>query len=115
ITAVVDGRDVHVLGYFFDRNSAALDAFLAEQRRRRIDRVHEIVRRLAGYGMPLDVDAILQPGVADASRAVGRPWIARAMIAAGYVADTSEAFENWLVPGRPGFVPRVAASPEEVF
>jgi predicted metal-dependent phosphoesterase TrpH len=115
ITAVVDGKDVHVLGYFFDRDSVPLQAFLAEQRRRRVDRVHEIVRRLGEHGMPLDVDTILQPGVADSSRAVGRPWIARAMIAAGYVADTSEAFEQWLIPGRPGFVPRMAAPPEEVF
>ena len=35
ITAVVDGRDVHVLGYFIDPDSAPLAGFLAEQRRRR--------------------------------------------------------------------------------
>jgi predicted metal-dependent phosphoesterase TrpH len=115
ITAVVDGKDVHVLGYFFDRESSSLQTFLAEQRRRRVDRVHEIVRRLAQQGMALDVDAILKPGVADSSKSAGRPWIARAMVAAGYVADTGEAFEKWLIPGRPAFVPRIGASPEEVF
>jgi predicted metal-dependent phosphoesterase TrpH len=115
ITAVVDGKDVHVLGYFFDRESASLQAFLAEQRRRRVDRVHEIVRRLTQQGISLDADAILRPGVADSSKAAGRPWIARAMVAAGYVADVSEAFEIWLTPGRPAFVPRIGASPDEVF
>jgi len=115
ITAVVEEKDVHVLGYFFDRESAALQSFLAEQRRRRVDRVHEIVRRLAQHGIALDVDAILGPGVADSSKAAGRPWIARAMVAAGFVANVSEAFEKWLTPGRPAFVPRIGASPEAVF
>ncbi|HEY7169451.1 MAG TPA: PHP domain-containing protein [Vicinamibacterales bacterium] len=115
ITAVVEEKDVHVLGYFFDRESASLQTFLAEQRRRRIDRIHEIARRLAQQGMPLDVEAILGPGVADSSKAAGRPWIARAMVAAGYVTDVSEAFEKWLTPGRPAFVPRIGAAPAEVF
>src|SRR4029077_9342458 len=87
ITAVVDGKDVHVLGYFFDRESTSLQAFLSEQRPRRLDRIHEIVRRLAQQGMTLDAEAILRPGVADSGKAAGRPWIARAMVAAGYVAD----------------------------
>jgi predicted metal-dependent phosphoesterase TrpH len=115
ITAVVEGADVHVLGYFFDRDSPVLQAFLAEQRRRRIDRVHEIVRRLGQQGIALDADAILRPGVADSSKAAGRPWIARAMVAAGYAVDVSEAFDKWLTRGRPAFVPRTGASPEEVF
>jgi predicted metal-dependent phosphoesterase TrpH len=115
ITAVVDGKDVHVLGYFVDRESAPLQTFLAEQRRRRVARVQEIVRRLSQQGMSLDADAILGPGVADPGKAAGRPWVARAMVAAGYVGDVSEAFEKWLTPGRPAFVPRVGASPEEVF
>jgi len=115
ITAVADGTDVHVLGYFFDRDAAPLQTFLADQRRRRIDRVREIVRRLAQHGLALDADAILGPGVADSSKAAGRPWVARAMVAAGYVADVSEAFDKWLTRGRPAFVPRIGAAPEEVF
>jgi predicted metal-dependent phosphoesterase TrpH len=115
ITAVLEERDVHVLGYFVDTGSSALQQFLAEQRQRRIDRIREIAQRLAAHGVALDIDAILQPGLADASRAVGRPWIARALVASGHVADVAEAFERWLSPGRPAFVPRIAAEPEEVF
>jgi predicted metal-dependent phosphoesterase TrpH len=36
------------------------------------------------------------------------------MVAAGYVADTREAFDRWLASGRPAFVPRAGAPPEEV-
>ena len=56
---------------------------------------------------------LLQP--TDPSKAVGRPWIARALVARGFVKTTSEAFDLWLSPGRPGFVPREgAAAPDTV-
>jgi predicted metal-dependent phosphoesterase TrpH len=115
ITAAVDGADVHVLGYFFDAGSPVLNAYLDDQRRRRMDRVREIVARLHHHGIALDADAILQPGIADRGRAVGRPWVARAMVDAGYVASVAEAFDGWLARGRPAFVPRIGPAPEQVF
>jgi len=115
ITAVRDGMDVHVLGYFVDRHCQALHTFLVEQRRRRLDRVRQIVERLATFGIHLDADAIIKPGLDDGGKAAGRPWIARALVAGRYVTTVSEAFEKWLARGRPAFVPRLAAAPAEVF
>lgn len=115
ITAVRDGVDVHVLGYFIDGEADDLRAFLAEQRRRRLDRVRQMIERLATHGLHLDADAILKPGVEDAGKAAGRPWIARALVAGRYVKTTDEAFEHWLARGRPAFVPRLAAAPADVF
>ncbi|MGE3518917.1 MAG: PHP domain-containing protein [Vicinamibacterales bacterium] len=115
ITAVAGGRDVHVLGYFCDPNTPALEAFLASQRENRVDRVRQIVQRLAALGVTLDADAILRPATADSSKAVGRPWIARALVEAGYVETVNQAFELWLASGRPAFVPRAGASLQAVF
>jgi predicted metal-dependent phosphoesterase TrpH len=114
ITAIRDGVDVHVLGYFVDPESPELLAFLAEQRLRRADRARQMIARLAALGMPLDADAILQPGVDNPSVSIGRPWIARALMASGHVATTGEAFDRWLSRGQPAFVPRIAATPEDV-
>ena len=114
ITAILDGADVHVLGYFIDAWAPALHAFLAEQRRRRIDRVRQMIDRLGSFGIRLDADAILQPGIDDTSKAVGRPWIARALVAGGHVETANEAFDRWLSRGRPAFVPRLGVRPEEV-
>jgi predicted metal-dependent phosphoesterase TrpH len=114
ITAVRDGLDVHTLGYLFDPAAPELAAFLAEQRQHRLSRMREIVKRLEGLGISLDIDDILQPAVADSSKAVGRPWVARAMVAAGHVSTTAEAFDRWLAPGRPAFIPRTAAPPDAV-
>jgi predicted metal-dependent phosphoesterase TrpH len=115
VTAIAGGLDVHVLGYFIDAASTSLESFLSDQRQRRLDRVQRIVERLAAHGILLDADAIVAPAVANPSIAAGRPWIARALIAGGHVADTGEAFEKWLATGRAAFVPRMGARPEEVF
>jgi predicted metal-dependent phosphoesterase TrpH len=115
VTAVLEGLDVHVLGYFIDITSARLHASLAEQRQLRIDRFRSIVDRLASLGIPLDAEAVLQPALTDRSRSVGRPWIARALVAAGHAKDTQDAFDRWLASGRPAFVPRVGAPPENAF
>jgi predicted metal-dependent phosphoesterase TrpH len=115
ITAVAEGADVHVLGYFIDPGAEGLQAFIAVQRRRRIDRIRTMIERLAALGLPLDGDAVLQPALDDPSHAIGRPAIARALVDAGFVDDTNAAFDTWLARGRPAFVSREGAAPAEVF
>jgi predicted metal-dependent phosphoesterase TrpH len=114
ITAVVDGKDVHMLGYFMDPDDEQLGEFLARARRMRIDRIRQMVQRLAEQGIRLDADEVLRPGTADHSKAAGRPWIARALMAAGHVATINEAFDRWLSVGRPAFVARVGPPPQDV-
>jgi predicted metal-dependent phosphoesterase TrpH len=70
--------------------------------------------RLASNGIRLDADAILRPALENEAVAVGRPWLARALVEAGYVPTTSAAFDVWLSPGRPGFAPRAGAPPADV-
>jgi predicted metal-dependent phosphoesterase TrpH len=115
ITAIRFGGDVHVLGYFIDLDSAPLQTFLATQRERRLERVREMIARLRPHGIELDAAAILRAGLEDSTKSVGRPWIARALVAEGHVASTTEAFDRWLTRGRPAYVPRAGAPPEEVF
>jgi predicted metal-dependent phosphoesterase TrpH len=73
-----------------------------------------MIEKLASFGVELDAEEILRPAIEDPRRAAGRPWIARAMVSRQLVATTDEAFERWLATGRPAFVPRTGASPEEV-
>src|SRR5207248_8170153 len=103
------------LGYFIDPGSIVLGVFLAGQRRRRVDRVRRMIERLGELGVQLDADAVLSPSRGDASKAAGRPWIARALVSAGVVANTREAFDRYLKRGQPAFVSRVGPMPAEVF
>jgi predicted metal-dependent phosphoesterase TrpH len=114
ITAVDEGRDLHVLAYFFDPRNERLKQFLASQRAARIARVEAIGARLAASGVPIDVETLVQDATRESGRSVGRPQIARAMIAAGHVVDTREAFDRWLGRGCPGFVPRTGSTAEAV-
>lgn len=114
ITAVREGRDVHLLGYFIDPADAALSDFLDRQRRDRLRRVREVVARLAALGAPIDFEPALAAAAAHPGRSIGRPQIADALAAAGHVRNRNEAFDRWLGTGRPAFVPRAGAPPEEV-
>lgn len=114
VTAIEDGRDIHVLGYFLRTTDPSFGDFLAAQRRTRVDRVLAIAARLADLGMPVDVSEALAAAGQHSARAIGRPQIARAMVAAGHVANTREAFDNWLGRDQPAFVPRSGPSPETV-
>ena len=113
ITSMEAGRDLHVLGYFFDPADAALGTFLATQRRARVTRVETISQRLAALGMPVDIGPLLDSAHRDPARSIGRPQLARAMVDAGHVADTREAFDRWLGSGGPAFVARSGPTPEE--
>ena len=114
VTAVADGRDVHLLGYFFDSASLPLLAFLEGQRAQRVSRVREIGARLALLGMPIDVDTLVTTAATRPGTSVGRPQIARALVSAGHVSSVQEAFERWLATGLPAFVPRTGPSPATI-
>lgn len=114
ITAVEDGRDVHVLGYGFDPASLDLLAFLQAQRASRLQRIREFGTRFAELGLPIDVEALLSDAAARGGRSVGRAHISRLLVQAGHVASVDEAFTEWLAPGRPGFVARRGAPVAEV-
>lgn len=113
ITAVDDGRDVHVLGYFIDPRHEALRSFLEAQRSDRVRRVREIADRLAELGAPIDPEPLMKRGL-EAGQSVGRPHVASALIAAGHVQTWDEAFDRYLGQGKPAFVPRRGAAPAVV-
>lgn len=114
ITSVAEERDVHLLGYFFDPTSTPLLTFLEGQRAQRVARVREIGARLAGLNMPIEVEALVTTAATRPGTSVGRPQVARALVAAGHVASVAEAFERWLATGLPAFVPRTGPSPATV-
>jgi 3',5'-nucleoside bisphosphate phosphatase len=114
ITAMESGYDVHMLGYFIDPAHDGLQTFLTRARANRLERVRAIADRLASLGAPIDVTPLLEDAARNDGRSIGRPQIARALVAAGHASDVNDAFERWLARGRPGFVPRAGAPPDQV-
>jgi predicted metal-dependent phosphoesterase TrpH len=106
VTAVEQGRDVHVLGYFIDPDNEELARFLEAQRADRVERTREIGARLNGLGYEIDVEAIIATSAELAGRSVGRPLIADALVAKGLALDRRDAFDRLLGNDGPAFVPR---------
>lgn len=113
ITAVEEGRDVHVLGYYVDPADGDLCHFLEAQRADRIRRIREMAARLADLGVPIDVAPLIDRA-AEPGRSLGRPALADALIRARHVSDRDEAFDRYLGHGRPAFVPRRGAAAGDV-
>jgi 3',5'-nucleoside bisphosphate phosphatase len=114
ITAMHDGADVHVLGYFIDHRSPVLAAFLDLQRADRVRRIREMIDKLSARGLPVDADAVFRGPEGRTDGWVGRPLLARAMVAQRFVRSTREAFEKYLGEDAAAWVPRRAPSPAEV-
>lgn len=114
ITSVHAGKDVHMLAYFLADSAPGLQEMLSTQRRNRIERAVEIGRRLASLGAPIEMEPLLEGAARTGGKALARPQIARALIAAGHVATVAEAFERFLSEDGPAYVPHRGASPAEV-
>ncbi|MEO8273876.1 MAG: GNAT family N-acetyltransferase [Chloroflexota bacterium] len=98
--------EVHVLGIGVDPDDDELEDALSRQRTSRRRRFERMVRRLRELDMSVDAALELQPPTND-DDALGRPRIARAMIAAGYATSVEDAFNRHLSKGRPAYVPRL--------
>lgn len=104
--------EVHVLGLGVDPDDDALEGALARQRDARRLRFEKMVGKLRALGLPVDAALEALPATTDED-ALGRPRIARAMIASGYVESVEEAFNLHLSRGRAAYEPRLGLGPVE--
>lgn len=99
-------QSVHLLAYEADPQSPGLAGELERVRDGRVGRLPPVLDKLRNLGLPLtEADVMAQVGD---SPSIGRPHIADAMIAAGYVRDRTEAFDRYLYDGGPAHVRRYA-------
>ncbi len=108
-----DAYNIHILGYFLGKDPAGLAEVLAKLRRKRFQRIEEIVKRLGQHGLSLTLDEVLRPEQKEEGASAGRPHVAQAIVRKGYARDMDEAFAKYLRRGRPGFVPLEAFPPAE--
>ena len=104
------GQSVHLLAYGADPEAAALAEEMVRVREGRSGRLRPVLDLLAGLGVPVsEEDVMAQVG---SSPSVGRPHIADALVAAGWVKDRTEAFDRFLADGGPAHVGRYAIDVE---
>ena len=103
--------ELHILGFGMDPADEAFEATLAAQRALRRTRFDRTVARLRELGLSIDREVAELP--VDGDDALGRPTIARALIAAGHAETVEDAFRRLLGYGCPAFVPRLGLGPVE--
>ncbi len=99
ITASMDEKEVHILAYYFDPESASLNKLLLAQRVGRRERIKGIINTLIDLGLDIDYEEVR----AEANGAnIGRPHVAQVLIQKGYVGNYFEAFSKYLSTERLG-------------
>jgi predicted metal-dependent phosphoesterase TrpH len=95
-----EGDELHLLGLHLGDVTVMRDE-LAALRTDRVRRAERMVATLNAAGIPVTMEAVLREA---ADGAVGRPHVARALVAGGWVRDFREAFDRWIAFGRPAYV-----------
>ncbi len=105
LSCLLQGHSVHLLGYLADPEHPELAAECEAIRSDRVRRAQAMVARLRELGVAVTWEQV----AALAEGTVGRPHIARAMVAAGAISRPAEAFtSDWLGPGGRAYVERYA-------
>jgi predicted metal-dependent phosphoesterase TrpH len=121
ISASFGGRqDLHILGYLIDPDESALVSALAHSRHAREHRAEAMIDALTRLGFAVDHEMLARRTAAGQS--IGRPHLAQAVVsrpenrerlaAAGLLEPTAFLVE-YLIEGRPAFVPRAAPTVAE--
>jgi len=105
LSTVYNRRSLHILAYYPQRD--LIEAPLSERLAGRKRRVYKMLDKLASMGYPLELSNI------EGNMALCRPHIASAMVKAGYVDSTQEAFERFIGEDKPAYVHYEKFSAEE--
>jgi len=94
---------VHLLGYLFDPEHAAIVTEQARLREERLQRGMAIVAKMVAAGIPITAEQVM--AIANGAP-VGRPHIGQALVAAGVVTSVDQAFGSYLSGRGPYYVPK---------
>jgi predicted metal-dependent phosphoesterase TrpH len=100
LSAVEGEAETHLLGLHL-RDVLVIERELGALRNMRERRGQQIVEKLVRIGVLVTFDDVL---VQAGGGAVGRPHVARALIADGWATDVRDAFDRYLGAGKPAYV-----------
>ena len=109
INTDVGGGEVHVLGYFLEFQRPEFQAVLKVLRDARERRGQRMVELLNEHGVHISWERVRE--IAQGS--VGRPHVAEALLEAGYVQTTGEAFDTYIGRDCYAFVARYKLTPKD--
>lgn len=112
VSSTWQAREIHVLGYFVDPLAPALVAHGKRALTVRQERMRTMVARLCEAGLDVayeDVETAAGPDRVN----LGRPHLAKVLVAHGHVSSVPEAFNRLIGDQHPAFVPTQLLDPFE--
>ena len=110
LSTAYEGKDIHIVGLFIDKEQPAFRERIGRFANARINRNLEMCEKLTEYGMPITYDELT---AAFPDAVITRAHYARLMMQKGYVKSLKEAFERYIGDYGPCFIPRKKITPEE--
>lgn len=102
------GSEVHILGYWVDKEHENLQRTLKTLRESRVVRMEKMVARLNQLGMKLQIDDVAALGVN-----MGRLHLAQVLFDKGYVVSKDDAFRKYIGYGGLAYEKREKVTPME--
>lgn len=110
LSTAYEGKDIHIVGLFIDKEQPAFRERIGRFANARINRNLEMCDKLTEYGMPITYDELT---AAFPDAVITRAHYARLMMQKGYVKSLKEAFERYIGDYGPCFIPRKKITPDE--
>jgi predicted metal-dependent phosphoesterase TrpH len=105
------GSTIHVVGLNIDPGNQQLQQGLHAIRQGRAERAKRMAQDLARVGIPDSLEGAY--AYVENPNLIGRTHFARFLAEKRYVSDVKGAFQNYLVSGKPGYVPHQWATLED--
>ena len=112
INTIYKGTEIHILGYFMDRDNADFQAMLKSQQKARVEQTEEILHLLnKKEGIHITLDK-LKTLVAEGG-SIGRPHIAKAITMVGGTNSVTDAYNKYIHDGSDVYIQRKTITPHE--
>lgn len=106
--------ELHVLALFLPYDNERLQGFLRDTRVARRRRGEQIVAKLQGLGVSIELEDVEAQLMGGDGSALGRPHVARALVDSGACDNISDAFRRYLGRGRGAYVEKPLPTLSEV-
>jgi len=110
LTSYMGEVEFHILGLFIDHRNQRLRSELDRFREGRRRRAILMCDKLTQLGAPVEPQQVYDIA---GEGAIGRPHIAKALVAAGHCTSVSEAFKRYIGDRGPAYAPKVRITPAE--
>lgn len=110
LSAVYGDKEVHIVGLFLDEKNPVLAGKLEEFRRIREARNLKMIEKMQLAGVDITMEKLCE---LEGDGVMTRANLARYLLHIGYISSIKEAFDKYLSPGLPFFVPKTGVTPED--